>query len=272
MLKSSDLSLAKLLEATEAESGRIWAEARIEADPAGGAAATPFAGGAMVFTGVGSPGTHALGIGMDQPVTAHQFDQLELFFRSRKSACLIDLCPLAHHTVIEQVMLRGYRIIEFNNVMVRRVPAEPRLAPAADGLEFRLAAPEEERVWIDTLVCGFLGQEEPVAEFSATLRGAGRTAKCLFGMVHGEARATAAMGVRLGNVAHFFGDATLVPARGRGLQRGLIEARLALAAEAGCEWATASVLPGSASHRNYERAGFQLAYMRVNVARDFPEQ
>jgi hypothetical protein len=30
-----------------------------------------------------------------------------------------------------------------------------------------------------------------------------------------------------------------------------------------------TVLPGSGSHRNYERAGFQLIYMRVNLIREF---
>jgi len=30
-----------------------------------------------------------------------------------------------------------------------------------------------------------------------------------------------------------------------------------------------SVLPGSGSHRNYERAGFELIYMRVNLMREF---
>lgn len=40
------------------------------------------------------------------------------------------------------------------------------------------------------------------------------------------------------------------------------------AARAGCDLAMASVLPGSGSHRNYERGGFQLVYMRVNVSRN----
>jgi GNAT superfamily N-acetyltransferase len=71
-----------------------------------------------------------------------------------------------------------------------------------------------------------------------------------------------------GGVALLFGDATLPEARGRGVQQALIGHRLRLASEAGCEWAMASVLPGSGSHRNYERMGFGLAYMRVNVMRE----
>jgi hypothetical protein len=35
----------------------------------------------------------------------------------------------------------------------------------------------------------------------------------------------------------------------------------------GCDLASASVMPGSISHRNYERAGFQMLYARIMVAR-----
>jgi hypothetical protein len=51
------------------------------------------------------------------------------------------------------------------------------------------------------------------------------------------------------------------------MQLALIRQRLEAAAAQGCDLATASVLPGSVSHRNYERAGFQLVYARVMVSR-----
>lgn len=70
-------------------------------------------------------------------------------------------------------------------------------------------------------------------------------------------------------VATMFGDATVVSARGHGLQRALIQHRLAHASRAGCDLAVAVVVPGTGSHRNYERAGFQLVYMRVNVEREW---
>lgn len=80
----------------------------------------------------------------------------------------------------------------------------------------------------------------------------------------------AAGGSIVNGVTLLFGDATLPEARGRGLQSALIRERLARAARAGCDLAMACVLPGSGSHRNYERAGFRLAYMRVNVKRARP--
>ena len=43
----------------------------------------------------------------------------------------------------------------------------------------------------------------------------------------------------------------------------LIHARLSAAAAKGCLMATASTLPGSLSQRNYERAGFRVAYTKA---------
>lgn len=78
----------------------------------------------------------------------------------------------------------------------------------------------------------------------------------------------AAMAVQEG-VALFTGDAMLQTARRQGWQARLIRERLLAAQRLGCQLATTTVLPGSASHRNYERAGFQLIYMRVNLMREF---
>ena len=86
----------------------------------------------------------------------------------------------------------------------------------------------------------------------------------------GKPAAAAGMSMEAG-VALLAGDATLPASRGLGLQGLLVRERIARAARAGCDLAMACVLPGSGSHRNYERAGFQLVYMRVNVKRPRPQ-
>jgi len=53
--------------------------------------------------------------------------------------------------------------------------------------------------------------------------------------------------------------------RGGGLQSALIRERLRAAAGEGCDLATASTLAGSVSQRNYERAGFQVAYTKATL-------
>ena len=50
-----------------------------------------------------------------------------------------------------------------------------------------------------------------------------------------------------------------------GMHRELILARLHEALARGADLATASTLPGSGSQRNYERAGFRVAYTKVTL-------
>jgi GNAT superfamily N-acetyltransferase len=75
------------------------------------------------------------------------------------------------------------------------------------------------------------------------------------------------MGVEDG-VALFFADSILPEARRKGWQMALIRERLAAAQKEGCDLAMVTVLPGSLSHRIYERAGFELIYLRVNLQRE----
>jgi GNAT superfamily N-acetyltransferase len=69
----------------------------------------------------------------------------------------------------------------------------------------------------------------------------------------------------LGSTAMLGGAATLPAFRRRGVQRALIEARLAVAARAGCELAIVTADPGSSSARNVERTGFQLICNHVDM-------
>ncbi len=211
--------------------------------------------------------THALGIGMNGPVSADEFDRMEEFFRSRGSASLIDLCPLADPTVVEQVMGRGYHIIEFNNLMLRPVDSADAdyVLPAPLGIT--RTADDRYAEWCRLVMRGFGGvvdMPDEAAEILMNLTSVGDT---FFGEVSGEPVGAAAMAVH-DRVAMLFGDSTLTQARGQGLQTALIRHRVALAARAGCDYAMACVVPGTASHRNYERCGFRLFYMRVNVQRD----
>ena len=242
----------------------MHAMARVLSDHLPEAAAEPFAGGIGIFAGVGSPMTHALGIGLSGCVSDREMDRLETFFRRRGSACLIDLCPLADPSVIAFVQSRPYRIIEFNNVMVRRIERDEVFDPAAGP---RLISKAEMPLWSRVVSEGFSEQMPVVQEMADVMAALGSESQCW--LAGGEQPvAGAAMGIRDG-VALFYGDATLPLARRQGWQSAFIRCRLAAAQQQECDLAMACVLPGSGSHRNYERAGFQLIYMRVNLMREF---
>lgn len=254
-LRSSDLTLARRLEAAEA------ANAFSLAKVATGYETEAVAGGCAIFAGVDSPLTHALGCGMSGSVSVGEIERMEKFFFDRGSACLIDLCPLADTGLVQAVMERGYSIVEFNNLLVRRLQAGDGERNRGD-FEFELVGEHSREQWLRLAADSFEAPFEMLKNFPVC----GDTLMVRQG---GNPVAAASMSVEDG-VALLSGDATLQTTRGLGLQGALIQERIARAARAGCELAMACVLPGSGSHRNYERAGFQLAYMRVNVKRERP--
>ena len=258
-IRSSDLELAHRLEAAEAANALHLARATTAFE------SEPIAGGCALFAGPGSPVTHALGCGMSGPVFPADVERLERFFFERASDCLIDLCPMADLGLVAAVMERGYALIEFNNVLVRPLcPADAELA--AEGLTLEPVTPATRSEWLDVVARGF---ETPL-ELIENIPLYGETLLVRLPLELRSVAVAAAGSSIVDGVALLFGDATLPEARRRGLQTALIRERLARAARRGCDLAMACVLPGSASHRNYERAGFRLAYMRVNVRRARP--
>src|SRR5262245_27144230 len=83
------------------------------------AASLEAVGGIAVFAGADSPLTHAIGIGLSGPVTEAEICDIEAFFRTRGARPSIDLCPLAHLSLLEFLGARGYRATQFDNVMVK---------------------------------------------------------------------------------------------------------------------------------------------------------
>ena len=111
--------LACRLETAEAVDAAGCAEAQCVLETTCDAAVQSIAGGVAVFCGASSPLTHALGMGMHGPVSSEDMDAVELFFQSRGAAVVIDVCPHADPTLRDLASQRGYRIVEFLNVMVR---------------------------------------------------------------------------------------------------------------------------------------------------------
>jgi GNAT superfamily N-acetyltransferase len=259
---SADRALAARLEAAEAAS--LLSIARVSVGSISDVVFGEFAGGTAVFAGVGSPMTHAMGIGMCGAVTESEMERMEAFFHDRGSACLIDLCPMADPSVVAFVQGRPYRVIEFNNVLARAIRGDEEFA-AAPGVQ--AISEGEAPLWAHVVSRGFAEHMPVTDEMLAMMVTSARVNQC---WVASEAEPVAGAAMNLQNrVAVFSGDACVVTARGKGWQSALIRARLAAAQQQGCDLAMVSVLPGSGSHRNYERAGFELIYMRVNVMREF---
>jgi len=255
-LSSVDAVVARRIEAGHAHSAMASVS---------GVAVERIGGGWAIFHEPRSPVTQAIGMGIQGDIEPDCLDRLEAFYHSHSSPCVIDLATLADPNLVARIAERGYLVREISHVMARRIDAMP--ADVGDPrTSVEAAGPGEFPMWMRMMLQGFAGDEEIPEEQMAIMAAGNPWPEAFFGVWEGNRVATAAMDVHAG-LATFFGDATLVGARGRGLQIALIRHRLQRAAALGCDLASASVLPGSVSHRNYERAGFQLIYGRIQISR-----
>jgi GNAT superfamily N-acetyltransferase len=256
----ADALLARRLEAAEAANARGCSSV----PPGVTAAVLEAGGGVAIFVGAESPLSHVVGLGLNGPVDKQTLDAIEAFFRTRGAKVSIDLCPLADPGLVAALGVRGYRAIEFNNVLVKRLTrTEIAFTPRV-----RRAIAGEVELWAHTVGHGFFEQAHLTTEEMDVGRAIFEMpgALCYLAVTEsGEPAGGGASAMRDG-LATLFADSTLGRFRRRGLHGELIAARLNEALAQGCELATASTLPGSISQRNYERQGFEVVYTKVTMA------
>lgn len=261
-MRFADLELACRLEAAAGDAGTP-----ARSDVPDGKAILPIAGGVAVFAGVGSPVTQAVGLGLNGPVSEAEVDRLEDFFRSRGSAAILELCPLADAAFVELLGKRGYRITEFSNVTARELNAADVFP--APGVVVRPAEPSENKLWAQIVAEGFAEHFPVTPELLATIEefagGAGTT--CYLAWVDGKLAGGGIVTIR-GGVAGLVGASTPPQFRRRGVQTALLAARLAHAQVAGCDIAMGISQPASVSQRNLERFGFRVVYTRIKLIRE----
>ena len=226
------------------------------------------AGGLGVYVGPGSPLNNAGGLGLSGPVSAAELDELEDFYHARGDRVRLHFCPLADPSLLDLLRSRGYTIDGFFSVLVYRIPSGFSPAPLPPGVSLTRARPEQADEWLQVVAEGF---EETASPSPAAFDILGPNfhaadSAVYFGWVDGQAAggggmyaAPAQRAVELG------GASTRVAYRRRGVQRALIEARVAEAHRLGCDLAVVLTEPGSHSQRNLQRAGFALAYTKVTL-------
>jgi GNAT superfamily N-acetyltransferase len=262
-----DKALARRLEAVEEMPqvfyARVWQKTR----PAIGAAEAEICGGHMAFAGLGSPIGRATGAGLDQPFTADDLDRVEQFYGSHQAPSQVDLCPLHDAAVFEMFKERGYAIAELNNVLYRPLDAKEKFPPPPAGCVIRRGLREEAELAASIVEHAFFPEGAPEA-----YRGLLTPLYQMEGasvLVATIDREMVACGVSMimpqHRVAGMFGAGTRTEFRGRGLQTALLRARMAAAADAGCEYAVVVTQGGSTSQRNCERLAFRVAYSKVTV-------
>ncbi len=263
-----DATVSRRLELNEMLAPLDYVKIQQQRRPELGATYREIAGGIAYFAGEGSPLNQAVGMGLHGSVSREEFDEFESFYRERNSPAQIVLSPYADLSLLGFVRDRGYRLTEFNSVMVCRLAEfNPQFAP--EGVRVQRVTPESARSWAEVLVEGFseFGVLPPdlfepygllphglnfLAYVDGEIAGGGSGT---FYPEHG--------------LAAIFGAATLPRFRRRGVQNALFQARLQSAKAAACEIAVVCTQPASGSQRNAERNGFRLAYTKTVLIRNW---
>ena len=239
-----DLEFARRLEMAETMPPDC-VEAQRRHAPSRPIAAEIIAGGVAFFGGPTYPANQIVGMGLYGQVTSDNVDRVEHFYHSRGVPATVVVSPLADPGLLTLLGQRGYRIAEFNSVLIRRIGANEPFTPPA-GIAIERVSDETASLWAHAIARGFSDvvpvSDEIFAGFVA-LPGAlnflarieGTVAGGCCGRIIPEAR-----------IAALYGSATLPSLRRRGV-------------------------PGSGSQRNMERRGFRVAYTKVVMVREWPE-
>ncbi len=267
-----DAAMARKLESVE-EAGCVgFARTMGRLHPELGCAVEEIAGGQAAFAGVGSPLSHALSLGLSGPVSQEDVDRLEDFYFSRGSYVEVVVSPYAAPTLMAELGKRPYHLTEWNNVYYRPLSGESA-APHDARLEIRKIRAGEGRMWAELIARCFATSPENLQALVDLFSVIAEVpdAFALLATWEGKmAGGAAGILVREHSVAGFYGAGTLPEFRNRGVQTALLQHRLRMAADAGCQHAVIVTLPGTASERNVVRAGFRLAYTKAAFQRRLP--
>ena len=269
-----DKAFARRLESCEEMPQVMYARLFQEARPEIGAAEEEICGGHMIFAGLGSPIGRVTGGGLDRPFTPSDLDRVEEFYRAHKAPSQVDLCPMHDPAVFELFKERGYAIAELNNVLFRRLDAEENFPPPPAGCEIRPSRLEEAETAGAIVESAFFPEGAPEAY---------RGLIAPFYQIEGALPFVASVGNKLvacgtglvipeHKLFALCGAGTLADYRGRGLQTSLLNARMAAAVQAGCEYAVVVTQGGTTSQHNAERLGFRVAYSKVTVIKKLEQE
>jgi GNAT superfamily N-acetyltransferase len=213
-----------------------------------------------MFDGVDSPCTQTFGLGMFANPSDRDLETLERFFHERGAAVCHEICPIAGVRLLPMLNARGYRPIEISNVLFLALPgkADPPGPPST--LQARVVGEQEHDLWAATAAEGW----REAGDFRELMRASAARRSGVDFLVEWEGSPIAAASLVIHEGVALMAGASTIPCwRGRGAQQALFRARLAYAAGAGCELAMVVTEPGSASERNAQRYGFQVAYTRT---------
>jgi GNAT superfamily N-acetyltransferase len=270
----ADRDLASRIDSAEGRLCSGFARAR----RASRAAVLRVSGGVAVYAGPASPVNKLIGLALDAPLDLPSLAHVEREWRARGEPVRVELSIVADAGAGPALSDRGYRLHGFENVLARRLDAAG-VEGAAPDVTISTAAEADARIWADIAVTAFLSpdgtgsvpddalpreqMEQELLDFTAV-----PDLVRYLAWIDGRPVGEAALRVdRESALAYLAGAGTLPAFRGRGVQKALLQRRLADARAAGCDIAVVTTAPGTRSQDNVMRRGFAVLYTRAILVR-----
>lgn len=268
----ADAALAARIDRAEARMCAHIAESIRVSKPASAPLVLPISGGQAVYVGPSSPMNKVIGLGLDTDLDVGGLERIEREWGDRGEPVRIEMSVLTDPSLGSALTDRGYRLHGFENVLGLPLARETP-GPSISGVAVELVTDAEFETWIEIAVDAFMNLDgtgsvppdalprEHLREILEEMMGVPGFIRYL-ARVEGQAVGEAAMRID-GDLAQIAGAGTLPRARGRGVQKALLQRRLADAYGAGCTLAVVTTAPGTRSQDNVMRRGFDLLYTRA---------
>jgi GNAT superfamily N-acetyltransferase len=193
-----------------------------------------------------------------------QLEAIIAWFRSQHVPCRFDIIPSnAHPALLQRLSTKGFSQSAFHTAMYG-IPHENVTVPP--NIIIRHVLPEEKDTFVEIYLDSFgIPKSVPTLSYlgeSIRLLIGRPSMHCLFAQIQDTLAAIAILYIREG-VGYFATGATLPAWRGYGCQRALLEARIAIAAAAGCDLVSGQTGITTTSQHNMERVGLRIAYTKA---------
>ena len=210
-----------------------------------------------------------IGLGLEQPVTEQDIDDLIDLYHRNEVPMGISLCPGAETEEIERWLIERGFFIANNWVKMLRDVSPP--IPSNSTLRVELARPDQSGIVAEIVKIGFELDEKLSSIFGTAVSSSNNRVYIAW---DNDVPASVGMLTVVKNVGHLNTAATLPEFRGQGGQGAIMAKRIQDGIELGCRcFVTETWDPGDEinhSYNNMLRHGFKLAYKRPNWTHDVP--
>lgn len=222
-------------------------------------------GGLAVFGGHGDFINGVVAQGFFETLSSEDIEAVERFYQKFDSQPTFEISPMADPSLIHLLAQRAYSVEDFENVWVMDLK---EWSPKVENHVVVLKTDQKYSTeWSKAFLRGFELPEdyaEITNEFTSALFSIDECEP--YWVLEGDHPvATAMLGIKDG-VAWLFATATVPDCRGKGYQSALLNHRLQIAKERGCDIAIVETIPGNQSARNVERVGFRVIYTKVKLS------